>query len=132
MNMKKIILAVLVSLLLLLLIGCAQKNQASEVHADTAVSHSWAYEFVHWNDVSYRLTDIKISKIAKEIGKVESLLKDETVLGHGVYSNRFAKGTKLYSIPGISTDDAIAVKTDEGCFKMINAIKERTEQEKPK
>ncbi|GIP25754.1 hypothetical protein J23TS9_08840 [Paenibacillus sp. J23TS9] len=59
---------------------------------------------------------------------MESLITNETIEGHGVYSNRFIEGTKLYSIPEISTDDAIAVMMNDGYYKMVNTVKERVEQ----
>ncbi|WP_168928934.1 hypothetical protein [Paenibacillus dokdonensis] len=128
MNLYKLKASVMVLLIPILLLGCTQKEQADEKAMTTSVSHSWAFEFVHWNDVLYRLTDIRIVSVDRMVGTVESLITDETIIGHGVYSNRFAEGTKLYSISEMSTDDAIAVKMNDGYYKMVNTVKERAEQ----
>ncbi|MCJ8014256.1 hypothetical protein MUG84_21315 [Paenibacillus sp. KQZ6P-2] len=73
------------------------------------------------------MTDNKVTQIDREIGRVESLITDESIIGHGIYSNRFAEETKLYSIPGMSTDDAIAVEVNDGYYQMFNTVKERAE-----
>ncbi|MWV42130.1 hypothetical protein GRF59_00670 [Paenibacillus sp. HJL G12] len=121
----------LVLMIPLLLFGCEPRGQAAENQAKTVtsgVSHSWAYEFVHWNGISYRVTDIQVPQMEREVGRVESLITEEYIVGQGVYSNRFSEGTKLYSIPGIDSDDAIAVEVNGGYYKMINTVKERAEQ----
>ncbi|GIP25753.1 hypothetical protein J23TS9_08830 [Paenibacillus sp. J23TS9] len=63
MNMHKLKASVMVMFIPILLIGCTQKEQVDEKAITTSVSHSWACDFVHWNDVSYRLTDIRITLV---------------------------------------------------------------------
>ena len=57
----------------------------------------------------------KISEIDKEIGHVtKSSDREGTYSGN--FSNSYPKGTKYYSIQGISTDKAIAVQKDNGTY----------------
>lgn len=79
----------------------------------------WAYSFVVHKGYTYIITDDLVDKIGKEIGHVTKYSDDEGVY-YGNFSNTYKKGTKYFSIPGVSTDNAIAVE-DEG--KYVKAIK---------
>jgi len=75
----------------------------------------WAYAFVVWDGYVYVITDELVSEIDKEIGHVtKSSDREGTYSGN--FSNSYPKGTKYYSIQGISTDKAIAVQKDNGTY----------------
>lgn len=75
----------------------------------------WAYAFVVWDDYVYVITDEQVSEVDKKIGHVtKSSDREGTYSGN--FSNAYPKGTKYYSIQGISTDEAIVVQKDNGTF----------------
>jgi hypothetical protein len=76
---------------------------------------SWAYSFVVWNGYIYEMTDEFVTDIEQEIGQVTKYSDMETYAGN--FSNTYKKGTKYFSIQGISTDEAIAVEINEGKYK---------------
>jgi hypothetical protein len=80
----------------------------------------WAYSFVVYDGYTYVTSDENVTDIDKEIGQV-TLYSDKEGSYYGNFSNTYKKGTKYYSIKGVSTDTAIAVN-DNG--KYIKAIKE--------
>ncbi|MEE6451992.1 hypothetical protein RAH41_15580 [Gottfriedia acidiceleris] len=78
----------------------------------------WAYKFVVFNDYTYVISDEYVTEIGREIG---SVTKYSDVEGnyYGNFSNVYEKGTKYYSIKGISTKIAIAVEADGKYIKAI-------------
>lgn len=82
---------------------------------------SWAYPFVVWSGNVYKVTDEEVidSLIDKRIGEVKTKPND---MGNyfGNASNYYPKGTEYFEIRGISTDNAIAVKNEEG--KWLKAV----------
>ncbi|WP_018933422.1 hypothetical protein [Gracilibacillus lacisalsi] len=76
---------------------------------------SWAYPFVVWDDHTYEVVDESITNIAEEIGEVTRYSDMETYSGN--FSNAYPKGTKYYSIQGVSTEEAIAVEISPGEYK---------------
>ncbi|MFD2657728.1 hypothetical protein [Gracilibacillus thailandensis] len=76
---------------------------------------SWAYPFVVWDDHTYEVVDESITNIVEEIGEVTRYSDMETYSGN--FSNAYPKGTKYYSIHGVSTEEAIAVEISEGEYK---------------
>ncbi|MGO4185040.1 hypothetical protein AB4Z45_25315 [Paenibacillus sp. MCAF9] len=79
---------------------------------------SWANEFVVWHGYVYVISDEYVTDIHKKIGHVTVYSDMETYTGN--YSNSYKKGTKYYSIKGISTDEAIAVQQKDGKFIKAN------------
>ncbi|MEI4771354.1 hypothetical protein WAX74_17140 [Psychrobacillus sp. FJAT-51614] len=77
---------------------------------------SWAYPFVVWDGYVYVLTDEVVDEVEKEIGHVTKYSDMEGTYS-GNFSNVYQKGTKYYSIVGVSTDEAIAVKNDGSYIK---------------
>ena len=75
---------------------------------------SWAYPFVVWQNYIYVVSEEDVTEIDKEIGKVTKYSDMESLSGN--FSNMFKKGTKYYSIKGISTDEAIAVEESDGQY----------------
>ncbi|WP_139194322.1 hypothetical protein [Bacillus sp. MUM 13] len=75
----------------------------------------WAYAFVVYDGYTYVLSEESVTDIDKEIGEVTKYSDIEGTYS-GNFSNEYHKGTKYYSIKGISTDQAIAV-ADHGHYK---------------
>lgn len=59
-----------------------------------------------------------MSDVSKEIGEVTKYSDTEATYS-GNFSNKYEKGTKYYSIKGISTDKAIAIEED-GKYRRAN------------
>ncbi|WP_205961724.1 hypothetical protein [Psychrobacillus vulpis] len=76
---------------------------------------SWAYAFVVWDGYVYVITDEKVNEVEKEIGHVTKYSDIEGTYS-GNFSNVYPKGTKYYSIVGVSTDAAIAVEDENGYY----------------
>jgi hypothetical protein len=64
--------------------------------------------------------DEYVTDVEKEIGSVTKYSDMDSLTGN--FSNTYKKGTKYYSIKGISTNEAIAVEEEEGIFR--KAIRE--------
>ena len=69
----------------------------------------WAYAFVVWDDYVYVITTERVDKIDKKLGHVTKY-SDREGNYSGNFSNTYLKGTKYYSIQGVSTDEAIAIQ----------------------
>ena len=81
----------------------------------------WAYAFVVWDDYVYVVTDEQVPEVDKEIGHVTNYSDREGTYS-GNFSNAYPKGTKYYSIQGISKDKAIAIQKEDGTY--IKATKD--------
>ena len=81
---------------------------------------SWAYSFVVWDGYIYVISDEYVTDIGNEIGHVTRHSDMEQYSGN--FSNAYKKGTKYYSIDGISTDKAIAVEESDDQY--IKAFRE--------
>ncbi len=81
---------------------------------------SWAYPFVVWNGYIYVISDEYVLEIGSEIGQVTKYSDMEQYSGN--FSNIYKRGTKYYSIEGISTNEAIAVEESYGRY--IKAYRE--------
>ncbi|MEK0313910.1 hypothetical protein [Cohnella sp. 56] len=101
--MKRILLAVLAALMLLL--------PTASVYA------SWAFGFVVYNDNVYKLTDetVPADRIGLKIGKV-SMYTDVEGSYKGNYSNALPKDSEYRGILGIDVQEAIAADTGGGKF----------------
>ena len=80
---------------------------------------SWAYSFVVWDGYLYVVTDELVEKVDKEIGHVAKYSDREGTYS-GNFSNVYPKGTKYYSIIGVSSDEAIAVQDEKGLYIKAN------------
>lgn len=110
MNNKNIFFFGIVYILLSTSILFSNKSQAD-----------WTYSFVVWDDYVYMITDEQVEEVDKEIGHVTKYSDREGTYS-GNFSNAYPKGTKYYSINGISTDEAIAVL--EGSRTYIKATRD--------
>ncbi|MCM3690828.1 hypothetical protein [Neobacillus niacini] len=79
---------------------------------------SWAYPFVVWQDYIYVVSDEDVTEINRKIGQVTKYSDMKSYSGN--FSNTFKKGTKYYSIKGISTDEAIAIEESNGRYIRAN------------
>jgi len=104
---NKLIMAI--SFIVLALLGCSQSDSSNSA-AD------WAYSFVVWEGYIYELCDDYIKVVEEEIGEVTSYSNNEGTYT-GNFSNEYNTGTKYFSIVGVSTDEAIAIKEDEGMYR---------------
>ena len=85
----------------------------------TTSSASWAYSFVVWDNYIYVTSDEVVDQIDKEIGEVTFYSTNEGTYS-GNFSNRYATGTKYFSIKDVSTDIAIAIKDPDGQYYKAN------------
>lgn len=88
----------------------------------TSFFADWAYKFVVYDGYTYVISDELVIEIDKEIGEVTKY-SDREGTYYGNFSNTYKKGTKYYSIKGISTDEAIAVEDDGKYIKAIRNSK---------
>ena len=106
--MKRNRLAVFASFLCILVIltGCSLGNTQT----------SWAYSFVVWDDYVYQISSEYVKEVGEEIGEV-TVYSDREGTYTGNFSNEYEKGTKYYSITGVSTEEAIAIKEEDGSYR---------------
>lgn len=81
---------------------------------------SWAYAFVVWDGYVYVISDDIVDEVDEEIGHVTRYSDMEGTYS-GNFSNVYPKGTKYFSIKGISTDEAIAVEDENGQYIKVTS-----------
>lgn len=86
----------------------------------TQSSPSFAYPMLKWNNQLYRITSTEEVNLDEEIGEITKQNTTETEETPDNSSSYLRKGTKIWSITGIDTKDAIAVKVGTG--KFIKAV----------
>lgn len=69
---------------------------------------SWAYGFVVWDGYEYKLTDTYVTEAGERIGEVTSHSGMEQYGGN--FSNTYEEETAYFRIPGVSSDERIAVE----------------------
>lgn len=84
---------------------------------------SWAYAFVAWEGNTYQMTGAYIDVVDEEIGEV-TMYSDQEGTYTGNFSNEYEKGTKYFAIPGVSTDEAIAVQEKDGRYRKMAIVPE--------
>lgn len=99
--------AVIIAMTILSACSAANPNSSS---AD------WASSFVVWDDYIYQLGEEYVRDVEEEIGEV-TVYSDMEGTYKGNFSNEYEKGTKYYSIQGISPEEAIAVQEEDGKFR---------------
>ncbi|MCK1997294.1 hypothetical protein MPH47_08675 [Psychrobacillus psychrodurans] len=75
----------------------------------------WSFAFVVWEGSVYVITDERVNEVDKEIGQVTKYSDKEGTYS-GNFSNSYQKGTKYFSIQGITTDKAIAIQEEVGTY----------------
>lgn len=101
--------------LFFLLIGC---NTNSNENNRVTSSKSWAYDFVVWDGKIYKKTNESVHDIGGEIGVIEFYYEIEGTY-QGNFSNKYSKGSKLFSINSIDTQEAIAIEVSRGVFEKL-------------
>jgi hypothetical protein len=91
---------------LLLITGCSSSSK------------DWNASFVVWDTYMYEMTDEYVNEIDEEVGHVTKY-SDREASYSGNFSNKYKKGTTYYSIKGINTDEAIAIKEDDGRYRKL-------------
>ncbi|QQZ09309.1 hypothetical protein [Heyndrickxia vini] len=103
----------LLFLFLLVIIASCSNGETS--------NKDWKYAFVVWEGYNYIISDEKVreSDIEKKVGEIQTYLDNETnVNKNKTFSNKFKRGTLLYSIKEVDQHDSLAVKTDNGYVKI--------------
>ncbi len=110
---NRVVLALTIFGLLFSTIACSNSN-TNQSSAD------WAFQFVVWNGYIYKLTDEYVEEITEQVGEVTKYSDIEGTYS-GNFSNTYEKGTEYFSVKGISTNEAIAIKEGDGIYrKAIN------------
>ncbi|MFF2094549.1 hypothetical protein [Paenibacillus sp. NPDC058174] len=112
--MKTFIIVFSILLMSLSLAACSFGKQQT--------APDWAYRFVVWDGDMYRATDETVPDVGKQIGKVEHYSDHESTRVTGVFSNEYRKGTALYKIKDVSTEEAIAVESSEGTYVKLEHL----------
>ncbi|WP_045521062.1 hypothetical protein [Neobacillus niacini] len=87
---------------------------SSFIFSTKSLATSWAYPFVVWEDYIYVVSDEYVTEIDTEIGHVTMYSDMKSYPGN--FSNAFKKGTKYYSIKGISTEESLAIEESDGRY----------------
>ncbi|URN94626.1 MAG: hypothetical protein NAG76_22885 [Candidatus Pristimantibacillus lignocellulolyticus] len=90
-------------------------EQSSEV-IEVKRFADFPYLLVRWNNQVYRVTEDEVVEIDSEIGEIITRLTSENYEESDNSSNAFNSGTKLWSIEGIDTTEAIAVQRTEDVY----------------
>jgi len=100
-------------------VGCGRQTEP----ASTSSTNSWAYDYIQWQDASYRVTNKVVERTGEPIGYVDNYSTDESASTEGVFSNTFPEGTPFYAINGENTEDAITVQHDGKWVRLFNTDK---------
>lgn len=85
--------------------SCSNSNQPN--------IQSWAFNVVTWNHGVYRITNQTTTEIDKEIGTIKKYSTKESSDLPNLFSNKYKKGTKLFKIKNVETNEYIAVQDDD-------------------
>jgi hypothetical protein len=98
---------------MLSLVGCSNSGH-SELQ-------SWAFDVVTWENGVYKVTNetVTANEMESEIGKIKKYSTNESDKLPNLFSNKYKKGTKLFKVKNVETDDYIAVKDDETYYKAV-------------
>ena len=112
---KYLSIIVIFSAFFLIATGCTNSISGSGTGKSSA---DWAISFVVWEGYIYQISDEYIDDISEEIGEVTKYSDMEGTYS-GNFSNAYRKGTKFYTIKGISSEEAIAIAEDGKYRKAI-------------
>lgn len=79
-----------------------------------AMATKWLYPFVVWDGYVYEVSEESVTAIGDEIGQVTKYSDMEPQSGN--FSNAYPKGTKYFTIKGVSTEEALAVQESDGHY----------------
>jgi hypothetical protein len=92
----------------LLIAGCSSSS-----------SKDWNTSFVVWESYMYETTNEYVNEIDEEVGHVTKYSDNEGTYSVN-FSNKYQKGTPYYSIKGINTEEAIAIKEVDGKYRKLS------------
>lgn len=107
--------ACLMLLIVIMLISASCSNSKNS-------SGDWTYNFVVWKSDMYITKNELLSsdEISIKIGEIEEYSDIEGYSSSGVFSNKYPKGTEIYSISDVSEKKAIAIKHNDQFIKATN------------
>ncbi|MFC3748239.1 hypothetical protein [Paenibacillus sp. GCM10012306] len=128
----KIKLVLLSIFLLILLTGCThnsakQSNVTNSKDTHTESSESWPFDkLIRFNKHVYMGSDdkIAITEVQELLGVIENSSDDETIASKENFSNYYPVGTKLYTIQGSSSQEAIAIEIDKDTYVLAKINKD--------
>ncbi len=87
-----------------------------------SIATKWVYPFVVWDGFVYVVSEEYVTEIDSKIGHVTMYSNMEERPGN--FSNIYKKGTKYYSIKGVSTEESIAIREFDGKYKKADRKEE--------
>jgi len=98
---------------MLLLVACSNSGH-NELQ-------SWAFDVVTWENGVYKVTTdiVPTTDVEIEIGTIKKHSTDEGDKLPNLFSNKYQKGTKLFKVKNVETDDYIAVKDNEIYYRAV-------------
>lgn len=106
-------------LFVLCLSACSQDNVISGNSQKSWISD----KLIIFNNNTYIGTNEKIEKVDKKIGTIKHCSTKEQNSTLNNFSNYYREGTKLYKIPNVAIEDAIAVEIKENEYIKANSQK---------
>lgn len=119
---------ILISFLFVILTACSNDTsninpeKTTPTETNKTVLSSYPYHLVKWNNALYRVTNEESIVIDELIGEILNHSNDDTNKESTPdnSSNFYSKGTKLWSIKDVDTNEAIAIEYEPN--KFINAV----------
>lgn len=107
---------ILLLIIIFIVSACNGSNKGEVIS-----SKSWAYDFVVFNNVTYKLTDQKLkdSDLGGKLGVIETKLDSETGGYRGTYTNAYEIGTEIFSIKDKDISEVIAIKVENIEFHIL-------------
>ncbi|KAA8747624.1 MULTISPECIES: hypothetical protein [Paenibacillus] len=98
---------------MLLLVACSNSGH-NELQ-------SWAFDVVTWENGVYKMTNetVTTTDVETQIGTIKKYSTNESDKLPNLFSNKYKKGTKLFKVKNVETDDYIAVKDNETYYKAV-------------
>ncbi|WP_336781369.1 hypothetical protein [Paenibacillus illinoisensis] len=111
---------------LILISACVSEKETlnledgPSVTEEEFVQSSYPYPSIKWKGRIYRVTTDEDFDVEDEIGVIDTFSSNETGETPDNSSNRFQKGTKIWSIKGVNIEEGIAAEYGTG--KYVKAI----------
>jgi hypothetical protein len=106
-------------LFVICLSACSQDNAIGGNSQKSWISD----KLIIFNNNTYIGTNEKIEKVDKKIGTIKHYSTKEQDSTLNNFSNYYKEGTKLYKIPNVAIEDAIAVEIKENEYIKANSQK---------
>ncbi|NIK78944.1 hypothetical protein FHS15_004090 [Paenibacillus castaneae] len=114
-------------ILAVMLCGCSSQGNNTVAKEEAPLAEmktlaSFPYKLVKWNNHIYRISEEKVSRVYEEIGEITIQSSNEPADSPNNFSTTFPAGTKLFSLHGVETSEAIAIRISKNDY--IKAIAE--------